>query len=661
MESRIHEKWIVIIILVLGIILRSLFLIRSLYFLPVSTDEAYVGLMAKHILIGEFPLLYWGTGYQGPLESYLAAPIIALIGLTRLSVRLIPFLFSILFLFVTYILARRLFDKETAVFSLLFVSIPPAYLLMSGVLAISPYDHLILIVGSLILLISYTTVYRGHMEINPRVFITGLLGGIGFWMHMIVAPYILTSLIIIIVGFLSIKYRPLSKRIFTGAVGIISYVIGFFIGSLPLWIHNIPNHFESFRLARSTSLTGMFERLKSLSSFTLPSIVGFHSPYYIDSTHFFHLSKILSIFLLGVFIIIAVLLLYSIRRNRSISFLILFSVLVIISFVRTERSNWWSVRYLMPLYNAFPILCGYTVAKIRKSSKVLSGFVIIIILLSNLHGIIGIYKIWGGKDTVERLLDLPYTGKLIGFLKKERIKGVYVHYWLSYRLNFESDEEIIFSPAYDERFGRYRPPYLDRVSSEDNVAYLFYRGFGIPEENFEENLKALGGSYKKEEIGPYTIFYSFSPPKEGQEIHILKAEASKSEEKTFMAFDGDLSTRWATHAPQRPGDFFEIDLGRVVGVTGIKILVGRFVTDFPRGYRVELSTNRKDWITIIDVPRNIGGLEWHNGHPRINIDGKLEIFFGPLYCRYIKITQTGSDPIFDWSIAEVSLYHQAGG
>ena len=38
-----------------------------------DSDEAVEGLMARHVLTGEFPLFLWGQRYKGVPEVYLAA------------------------------------------------------------------------------------------------------------------------------------------------------------------------------------------------------------------------------------------------------------------------------------------------------------------------------------------------------------------------------------------------------------------------------------------------------------------------------------------------------------------------------------------------------------------------------------------------------------
>ena len=70
------------------------------------------------------------------------------------------------------------------------------------------------------------------------------------------------------------------------------------------------------------------------------------------------------------------------------------------------------------------------------------------------------------------------------------------------------------------------------------------------------------------------------------------------------------------------------------------VLDASFTNDYPRGYRVELSPDGKAWAKATEG--------WGSATP-------TEIIFsGPKKGRFIRITQTVSDPNV-WSIAELVL------
>jgi hypothetical protein len=61
-----------------------------------NSDNALYGLMARHMLRGEFPLFTWGQDYMGTLESAVGAFFYAIFGTGYRALQLSPLLFSLL-------------------------------------------------------------------------------------------------------------------------------------------------------------------------------------------------------------------------------------------------------------------------------------------------------------------------------------------------------------------------------------------------------------------------------------------------------------------------------------------------------------------------------------------------------------------------------------
>src|SRR5205085_12150170 len=64
-----------------------------------NSDEGTMGLMALHVAYrGEMPVFFYGQGYMGSLEAYLAAPLFQLFGSAAFMLRLGLLLLYLLFL-----------------------------------------------------------------------------------------------------------------------------------------------------------------------------------------------------------------------------------------------------------------------------------------------------------------------------------------------------------------------------------------------------------------------------------------------------------------------------------------------------------------------------------------------------------------------------------
>jgi len=121
-----------------------------------------------------------------------------------------------------------------------------------------------------------------------------------------------------------------------------------------------------------------------------------------------------------------------------------------------------------------------------------------------------------------------------------------------------------------------------------------------------------------------------------------KLTASHNHGEARLAIDGDSGSRYTTQVVQQPGMWFQIELPHETFITGLKLDTTKSPKDYPRGYRVEVSSNGMTW----DKPISPG-----IGHGPIT-----DIVFAPTKVKFIKITQTGSSPHFFWSIHELQVY-----
>jgi len=489
----------------------------------------------------------------------------------------------------------------------------------------------------------------------------GLLSGIGFWIHLLYIDYIV---LIILFLFIQDKLILFRKRFWIS-------VIFFIIGSLPLILYNIIHNFDTFIVARGVGLRKAFENLIMLFRYVLPQLLGVKVPLYGDNWNTLPLPDswgpiVVTIYVTAFLYIIITrwknilgFVTLSLKRIGPTEMLLSFIIMSIIIFIRSGRANNWAVRYILPVFSVLPILLSFAIYEISKKYRPIGVTMIAVTLLIQLYGNGLLYNAWGSPKIVGETLELPDDRPLIAFLDSRGISRAYAHYWIADRLTYETGERIICTRPYDERFGgRYKPRFFDDVTKSRNVAFIFHPTLGLPYNVFEENVKGIGGGFRKETIGPYTVFYDFvSPMGEAIPRTGWRAESNYSPDDVIMAFDNDISTRWATRSPQRPGAYFLLDLGEKQRVSGISMFLGRFTTDFPRGVIIEISRDKVKWESVIELQSNLGVLVWENGHPVFDMENRRsELYFKPVEARYIKIIQTGYAYPFDWSIAELYVY-----
>jgi glucosylceramidase len=108
--------------------------------------------------------------------------------------------------------------------------------------------------------------------------------------------------------------------------------------------------------------------------------------------------------------------------------------------------------------------------------------------------------------------------------------------------------------------------------------------------------------------------------------------------------DDDATTRWSTGTAQQPGQFLQVDLGRVQGVSRLVLDTGASTGDFPRGYALLVSRDGRTWGDPVAAGAGTGQLT------TISVPSR------PI--RFLRVVSTASSPSW-WSVADLRLYRAA--
>src|SRR5215831_8693981 len=120
----------------------------------IDGDEAVVGLMARHIaFLGERPVFYYGQPYLGSLEAFSAAPLFKIFDSSTFVLKLVPTTYSLGFVVLSAVLARRLFGTGPALATAAYLAIPPSMWAVWSTKARGGYAEL-LFLGEALLLIT---------------------------------------------------------------------------------------------------------------------------------------------------------------------------------------------------------------------------------------------------------------------------------------------------------------------------------------------------------------------------------------------------------------------------------------------------------------------------------------------------------------------------
>ena len=138
----------------------------------------------------------------------------------------------------------------------------------------------------------------------------------------------------------------------------------------------------------------------------------------------------------------------------------------------------------------------------------------------------------------------------------------------------------------------------------------------------------------------------------GRSVPIVAATASVNANWWPLVTDGNLYTRWHAGREQRRGDWFTADLGSERQVSGVEMLIGGYVADFPRDLLVETSTDGATWTPAWSGRTAIVAFSGALQDPR-NVPLSLPIT--PRPARFVRMTQVGPEMVHYWSIAELRV------
>jgi mono/diheme cytochrome c family protein len=123
---------------------------------------------------------------------------------------------------------------------------------------------------------------------------------------------------------------------------------------------------------------------------------------------------------------------------------------------------------------------------------------------------------------------------------------------------------------------------------------------------------------------------------------LWKVSASDNSSTAPLAIDGNAATRYTSGGPQHPGEWYQIELPAETEISGIELDERKFSTDFPRGYKVQVSQDGVTWEKPVAEGKRSGAV--------------TEIGFSPVKTRFVRITQTGFVRPYAWSIGELQLF-----
>jgi hypothetical protein len=327
---------------VIAALLTGAIALRLLYLATpkLDSDQAIFGLMARHMLHGEFPIFQWGYSYMGTLEPITAAPLMLLFGRNRFALNLSPTLYSLLFAYACFLIGRHLGGRRVGLWALALGSFPPTYLVWTCVTARGAYSET-LALGTLAPISLCGLDAQDERE--ERALVSAILG-LSFWTHMITVFWGAAILLLWLLERPSLVWRAIRFA-----------ALPFFITSFPLWFETARTHFATFIVAAPPAWS-LAKKLDALFQYRLAIILGV----YLDGGD----KGALPYVSWGLALIQAVGIGFlftlaagrgTVRQRHGARLLLSFAVATFAIYLSTSFSGANTQRYLVPLYTLLSV------------------------------------------------------------------------------------------------------------------------------------------------------------------------------------------------------------------------------------------------------------------------------------------------------------------
>lgn len=516
---------------------------------PFNSDEAIVGLMARHILKGEHPIFFYGQSYMGSLDAYLTAVGFFLFGdhvWVMRAVQAVLYLGTILT--GAIILWEITGSRAATAAGVWLLAIPTINVTLYTTVSLGGYGEMLLI-GNLILLVTMRIARNIQMGIESDTLFLwlslGFLIGLGLWSFGLSLVYAFGSFMYLAWIILKMRTRlfgdpctgegqPVPFRSPVYYFSIFAVVSGIAIGAAPwLWFAGNSGFNSLFKELSGGAIAGV-EGLNLLGTIVRRAfnfivlgstvVIGLRPPWEIRWLAM-PLAPAAILFWGGVLGNV-------IRKTRQeirsqvlsgISYVPLFSGVLLtlgLGFCLTPFGADPSGRYFLPVSVILTILAVQVIQGWRNKYTRWIYLIVPVIIAFNLWGTVqaASERLPGLTTQFDAItqIDHKYDAELIQFLHSTGETRGYTNYWVAYPLAFLSKEEMIYIPRlpyhedfrYTTRDDRY-PAYRRVVESSARVAYITTNH---PDLNsyLRQQFKARNITWEEKIIGDYQIFFELS-------------------------------------------------------------------------------------------------------------------------------------------------------
>jgi hypothetical protein len=330
-------------------------------------DSIIVALMANDIAHGvEYPLWYYGSPYCGTLESWLTAPFIWAAGPSWAAIPFVPIVVSTAGIAAFYLLGSAIGGARAGLFAATLWAFAPWGASFYNTSPRGCYPETVC--GGAMILWYATLRWKGERMSIATSFMTGLLAGALIWSRLLVAPYVITLVVVLL---LVDRAKIFNIRNMAGVAGIVIGALPFLFAWKKVMAQDSVGKIE---------FSGLRERASALYNTMLEGYAPGDGTQHVWAAPASLASFTSSVGATFVFIAMAAFLLArrsKTPRETNTVPLALFTLIFACIYMSNTASLTSQVRYALPLYTALLIFPALAADWLAARSRVLGVAVIV--------------------------------------------------------------------------------------------------------------------------------------------------------------------------------------------------------------------------------------------------------------------------------------------
>jgi hypothetical protein len=380
-----------------------------------DADEAVVGLLARGIVHGTFPVFFPGQGYGGTQEAFLAAPLVAAFGLHAWVIRVVVVALWAASAILVWRIGLRVLDERRAVLAATLFWIWPAYFDWKSTRAHGFYGSELFLGLAVLLLVLRLDERVSHRDLA----LLGLALGCGLWSSPQVAIVALPAL-----GWLLWR----SREALRGWPVVLPAAVA---GGLPWLLGNLRHDWYSLHPGRNEG--SWTAHVHNLVVSTLPEALGLRLAW-----SFEWLGTAVTGYALYAVAVVGFVVLLVRRPPRLAPLLLVVAIFPVFYFVSPYTWLQSEPRYLTLVLPLFALLIASALTTVVRAGAMLAC-----VLALTAAGFVELDRHDVAAFRTEGVAVPRSLTPVLDTLRAHRLGYAYASYWIAWRITFESQLHVV--------------------------------------------------------------------------------------------------------------------------------------------------------------------------------------------------------------------------